>query len=254
MATSNKKIISSTKKNAKQTPVPFWKKWFKRIFYFLLISHLSYAVLLKWMNPPFTAKMLTSAITCAGSNKLDFQKDYVNYTEMGSNSKLAVLCAEDQLFPSHHGFDLDAIQKAIAYNRSHKGGKVRGASTISQQVAKNVFLWNGRDWIRKGLEVYFTGLIELLWGKKRILEMYLNVAEMGEGIFGIEAAAQHYFHKKASALSKSEAAWIASILPNPILYEIDNPTRKIEVKHANVLKYMSNLAADIEVAALIENK
>jgi monofunctional biosynthetic peptidoglycan transglycosylase len=113
-------------------------------------------------------------------------------------------------------------------------------------------LWNGRDYIRKGLEVYFTGWIELIWGKKRILEMYLNVAEMGEGIFGIQAAAKHYFHKNAKDLSKSEAAWIASILPNPVLYEIDNPTRKIEVKHSNVIRFMNNLEGDKDIEALIK--
>ena len=115
-----------------------------------------------------------------------------------------------------------------------------------------MFLWNGRDYIRKGLEVYFTGWIELVWGKKRILEMYLNVAEMGEGIFGIQAAAMHYFHKNAKDLSKSEAAWIASILPNPVLYEIDNPTRKIEVKHSNVIRFMNNLEGDKDIEALIK--
>jgi monofunctional biosynthetic peptidoglycan transglycosylase len=251
VATTKKKASAAPKK-AKTSTTPAWKKWLKRIFYFLLISHLAYVVILKWFNPPITTKMMTSAWVCAGNDKLNFQKHYIAYQDMGRNAKLAVLSAEDQLFPTHHGFDLDAIQKAIAYNSNNKGGKVRGASTISQQVAKNVFLWNGRDYIRKGLEVYFTGLIELIWGKKRILEMYLNVAEMGEGIFGIQAAAKHYFHKNAKDLSKSEAAWIASILPNPVLYEIDNPTRKIEVKHSNVIRFMNNLEGDKDIEALIK--
>jgi monofunctional glycosyltransferase len=246
VATAKQKSKPILKKTT-ATNTPVWKRWLKRVFYFLLISHLVYVVVLKWVNPPFTSKMISSAIGCASDDKLDFKRDYIAYAQMGSNSKLAVLSAEDQLFPTHHGFDLDAIQKAIEYNKKNKTGKVRGASTISQQVAKNVFLWQGRDYIRKGLEVYFTGLIELIWGKKRILEMYLNVAEMGEGVFGIQAAAQRYFKKDAKQLSKSEAAWIASILPNPVLYEIDNPTKKIEVKHANVLKFMNNLSGDKDV-------
>jgi monofunctional glycosyltransferase len=250
VATTKKKIIPSKKKVSTNTPI--WKKWLKRIFYFLLISHLTYVVILKWVNPPITSKMITSSMHCASDEKLSFKRDYIAYNSMGANAKLAVLSAEDQLFPDHNGFDLDAIQKAIEYNAKNKGGKVRGASTISQQVAKNVFLWNGRDYVRKGLEVYFTGLIELIWGKKRILEMYLNVAEMGEGIFGIQAAAKHYFQKNANQLSKSEAAWIASILPNPVLYEIDNPTRKIEVKHNNVLRFMNNLQSDKEIQELIK--
>jgi monofunctional glycosyltransferase len=196
--------------------------------------------------------MITSAIACANDSKTTFQKNYIPYAQMGRQSKLAVLSAEDQLFPNHHGFDFDAIQKAIEYNRNNPSGKKRGASTISQQVAKNVFLWNGRDWIRKGLEVYFTGLIELIWGKKRILEMYLNVAEMGEGVFGIQAAAKHYFKKDAKQLSASEAAWIASILPNPVLYEIENPTLKIKNKHNTILHFMQNLNGDADIENLLK--
>ncbi len=228
------------------------KRLFKRLFLILLIGHLVYVIVLKWLNPPFTAKMVSSAWQCFNSDKLAFKRDYISYDKMGFNSKLAVICAEDQLFPDHHGFDLDAIQKAIEYNTKNSTKKMRGASTISQQVAKNVFLWHGRDYLRKGLEVYFTGLIELVWGKKRILEMYLNVAEMGEGIFGIQAAAKHYFNKDAFLLTKNEAAWIASILPNPVLYEIDNPTKAISKKHNKILLFMNNLATDKDVLTLIK--
>jgi monofunctional glycosyltransferase len=247
---------TAPKKNTKsaQSASPAWKRWLKRIFYTLIISHLVYVVLLKWVDPPFTSRMLTSAIACSQDDKVDFQRDYVDYNAMSRHAKLAVISAEDQLFPDHHGFDLDAIQKAIEYNNSHSKGKMRGASTISQQVAKNVFLWNGRDYVRKGLEVYFTFLIELIWGKKRILEMYLNVAEMGKGIFGIQAAAKHYFKKDAKNLSKTEAAWIASILPNPILYQIKKPTSKIERKHDAILRFMNNLSGDAEIEKLLEEE
>jgi monofunctional biosynthetic peptidoglycan transglycosylase len=223
------------------------------MFLFLLVSHLVYVVVLKFIHPPLTTKIGKTAVTLLGTNKTLRHKN-INYADMGRNSKLAVLAAEDQLFPSHHGFDFDAIQRAIEYNRKNKGKKIRGASTISQQVAKNVFLWHGRDWLRKGLEVYFTGLIELIWGKKRILETYLNVAEMGEGVFGIEAAAQYYFKKSAKQLSRSEAAWIASILPNPVVLDIHDPTDRLENKHSKIMKFMTALEGDKDIEDLIARK
>lgn len=143
------------------------------------------------MDPPITFTQLGSVLTGDG-----LKRDYVDYDEMSPNIKLAVIASEDQIFPDHNGFDIKSIKKAMAYNEK-KPGRIRGASTISQQVAKNVFLWQGRSWIRKGFEVYFTFMIELVWGKKRILEMYLNVAEMGKGIYGVEAASRAYFKKSA---------------------------------------------------------
>jgi monofunctional glycosyltransferase len=245
----------ATKKAKTNITSTFWQSFVKRckqVGLFLLVSHLVYVIVLRWVNPPFTTRMLTSIISIAGTDT-PFKRSYVSYNNMGSNSKLAILSAEDQLFPTHHGFDFDAIQQAIDFNKNSKG-KVRGASTISQQVAKNVFLWHGRSYIRKALEVYFTTLIELVWGKKRILEMYLNVAEMGKGIFGIEAAAGHYFNKPANKLSKSEAAWIACILPNPVLLQISDPTYKLENKHTRVLRYMNLLSRDADTKALIQEK
>ncbi len=200
------------------------------------------------MNPPITAVMIGSMIKGHG-----LTKSTISYSEMGKNCKLAVICSEDQLFPDHNGFDVDAIKKAIKYNNDPKHKKVLGASTISQQVAKNVFLWNGRNWLRKGLEVYHTFMIELIWGKRRILETYLNVAEMGKGIFGIQAASQHYFKKDAKDLSKSEAAWIASILPNPVLFSIKKPIPLIVRKHQWILRQMNNLEDDPETMKVILN-
>jgi monofunctional biosynthetic peptidoglycan transglycosylase len=171
---------------------------------------------------------------------------------MGRNSKLALICAEDQLFPDHNGFDIDAIKKAIKYNNDPKHNKTIGASTISQQTAKNTFLWNGRDWFRKGLEVYHTFMIEFIWGKKRILEVYLNIAEMGKGIFGIESAAQYYYFKNANKLTKSEAAWIATIMPNPILLNLKKPTPKMTKRHSWILQQMNNLDDDPETKKLID--
>ena len=188
-------------------------RWTKKIFLILFIAQFVYIILLKWINPPFTITQLVSWVSGHG-----LKRDYVSNSSISYNAKLAVIASEDQLFTDHNGFDWKSIQKAMKYNE-RKPGRVRGASTISQQVAKNVFLWQGRSWIRKGLETYFTFMIELIWGKKRILQMYLNVSEMGTGIFGIERAANIYFNKPARDLTRQEAALIAACLPNPKRYQ-----------------------------------
>jgi monofunctional biosynthetic peptidoglycan transglycosylase len=170
---------------------------------------------------------------------------------MSPNAKLAVISSEDQIFTDHNGFDFKSIKKAMAYNEK-KPGRLRGGSTISQQVAKNVFLWQGRSWVRKGLEVYFTFMIELVWSKKRILEMYLNVAEMGKGIFGIEAASQAYFKKPASKLSRQEAAMIAACLPNPKKYSVKPASRYVTIRSGWVMRQMNHLDGDPDIVALIK--
>ena len=230
------------KKKASST---FFQK-VKRFFLFLVIANLVFIVLTKWINTPITTVMIGSILKGNG-----LSRDYISFDEMGKNCKLAVICSEDQLFPDHNGFDWSAIKKAMEYNSNPKHKKTRGASTISQQTAKNVFLWNGRDWFRKGFEVYHTFMIELIWRKKRILETYLNIAEMGKGIFGIQAAAQYYYHKDAKNLTKSEAAWIASILPNPIVYSIDKPSSNIIRRQKWILSQMNNLEDDPEIMKLI---
>lgn len=202
-------------------------------------------MLLKFVDAPITITQINSIINGDG-----FNRSHVNLNEISIHGKLAVIASEDQLFPDHNGFDIKSIKKALAYNK-RKPGRVRGASTISQQVAKNVFLWQGRSWIRKGLEVYFTFMIELIWGKKRILEMYLNEAEMGRGIFGIEAASQKYFKHSAKKLTKVEAAMIASSLPNPIRYTVKPPSRYVSRKYPWVMRQMNNLGADPDVQQII---
>ena len=177
------------------------------------------------------------------------KRDYVGSSSMSPNAKLAVIAAEDQLFPDHSGFDWKSIKKAMKYNE-RKPGRIRGASTISQQVAKNVFLWQGRSWIRKGLEVYFTFIIELVWGKKRILEMYLNVVEMGEGVFGIEMAARKYFNKSAKSLTKQEAAMIAACLPNPKRYTVKPLSSYVSSRSQFVMRQMINLQTDPDIQKL----
>jgi monofunctional biosynthetic peptidoglycan transglycosylase len=205
-----------------------------------------YIVILKWVDPPITLTQLGSLFGGQG-----LKRDYVSYERMSTHAKLAVMASEDQLFPDHSGFDFKSIQKAMDYNK-RKPGRVRGASTISQQVAKNVFLWQGRSWIRKGLEVYFTFMIELVWGKRRILETYLNVAEMGEGVFGIEAAARHHFKKSASALTRQEAAMIAATLPKPKAYTIRPMSRAVSARYPWILRQMQNLSDDPDIAALLK--
>lgn len=202
-------------------------------------------MLLKFVDAPITITQITSIIDGNG-----FKRTHVSFNEISVHGKLAVIASEDQLFPDHNGFDIKSIKKALAYNKK-KPGRVRGASTISQQVAKNVFLWQGRSWIRKGLEVYFTFMIELIWGKKRILEVYLNEAEMGKGIFGIEAASQQYFKHSARKLTKSEAAMIASSLPNPVRFTVKPTSRYVSRKYPWVMRQMNNLGADPDVQQII---
>jgi monofunctional biosynthetic peptidoglycan transglycosylase len=217
----------------------------KKIIIWIFISHLLYLVLLKFVDAPITITQLNSIFNGNG-----FKRTHVDLNEISIHGKLAVIASEDQLFPDHNGFDIKSIKKALAYNK-RKPGRVRGASTISQQVAKNVFLWQGRSWIRKGLEVYFTFMIELIWGKKRILEVYLNEAEMGKGIFGIEAASQRYFKHSAKKLTKVEAAMIASSLPNPVRFTVKPTSRYVSKKYPWVMRQMNNLGGDPDVQQII---
>lgn len=222
-----------------------WWRFFKKLFIWLFVLQLVYILFCKWINPPITVTQLVSVITGHG-----LSRDYVSIHDMNSSIKLAVIASEDQLFPDHNGFDIRAIKKAQKYNKRHPN-RVRGASTISQQVAKNVFLWQGRSYFRKGLEVYFTFMIELLWSKERILEVYLNVAEMGDGVFGVEAAANNYFNKSAAKLSWAEAAQIAASLPNPKVYTIKPQSRFVARRQGAIMRQMNNLESDPDIQELI---
>lgn len=212
----------------------------------VFLLHLAYILLLKWVDPPFTLTQLSSLVSGDG-----LKRDYVGWEEISPHVKLAFIAAEDQKFPDHYGFDWQSISNAMDHNR-RKPDKIRGASTISQQVAKNVFLWQGRSWVRKGLESYCTLMIEFVWGKKRILEIYLNVVETGKGIFGVEAAAQQYFKKPAKKLTKKEAAMIAAALPNPVQYTISPLSGYISKHYPRVLKQMYNLEADPDIVELLQ--
>lgn len=224
----------------------FFKRLYRKLrklFIILFVAQFVYIVILRWINPPITVTQLSSWIEGNG-----LKRDYIKFEDMSPNIRLAVMASEDQLFPDHNGFDLKSIQKALESKKS----RIRGASTISQQVAKNVFLWQGRGWIRKGLEAYFTFMIEFVWSKQRILEMYLNVSEMGKGIFGIEAAAQKYFKKPAKKLTRTEAAMIAACLPNPKKYSVQPPSNYINRRYPWILNQMNNLEGDEEIAKLLE--
>jgi len=209
----------------------------KIILYFLGIS-IGLVILFKFIPVPFTPLMFIRTFEQIGSNdKIVWKRDWVSIDGMGTSIQKAVIASEDGKFTTHNGFDVKAIEKA--YKNNQKGRKVKGGSTISQQTAKNVFLWPGRSYLRKGLEAYFTVLIEVVWGKERIMEVYLNSIEMGNGIYGIEAASQHWFNKSAKNLTKAEAAAIAAILPNPRVYKAKNSSRYIE-RRKNAIKRQMN--------------
>lgn len=220
-------------------------RWTKRIFIILFIAQFVYIILLKWVNPPITITQLVSWISGHG-----LQRDYVDLSKMSPNIKLAVIASEDQLFAEHGGFDWKSIKKAMDHNEKNPEKK-RGASTISQQVAKNVFLWQGRDWIRKGLEVYFTYMIEWIWGKKRILEVYLNVIEMGDGIFGVEKASNIYFNKSAADLNRQQAAMIAACLPSPKRIKVKPPSAYTLNRSRKIMQQMSFLSPAEEIQEII---
>ncbi len=216
-----------------------WRFCWHASLWFIGISVL-WVVLLKWVNPPFTILMIQEGIR----NEESQQREWVDYDEISFPMKLAVVSSEDQNFMKHYGIDFGAIKKAMKFNEKNKGRKVRGASTISQQVAKNVFLWSGRSWLRKGFEVWFTLLIETFWSKDRILEVYLNIAETGVNTFGVQAAAQKYYKKDAINLKKEEAAMITASIPSPRKSNPAKPSAYLKKRQQHVLRQMRFLGND----------
>lgn len=214
----------------------------KTILYFV-IGSVIWVTVLKfvpvWVTPLMIARKM-EAISEGRSSKI--YSDWTPMSEMSKEAPLSVVASEDQLFPEHWGFDFKSMGNAFKHNL--RGKKIRGASTISQQVAKNVFLWQGRSYIRKGLEAYFTVLIEIIWGKERILEVYLNVAETGNMTFGFEAAAQRFFYKPASSLTRNEAARIAAVLPSPLRFSVKNPSSYVQRRTTQIARQMRMLGRD----------
>ena len=214
------------------------RRIFRFIFKILLglfLFSIFIVVVYKWVPVPFTPLM---AIRYFENPEEKIEHDWVPIEDISRHLQLAVITSEDQNFVKHKGFDFEAIKKAMEDNRS--GRRIRGASTISQQTAKNVFLWPGRTWFRKGMEAYFTFLIEMLWSKERILEVYLNSIEMGKGVYGAQAAAKHWFGKEASLLSAYESAAIAAVLPNPREYRASPASNFIQRRKNWIVNQMHN--------------
>ena len=211
----------------------------KIIFSFLIITS-AWVLLYRFVNPPITWLMMQRNSERQSDGKsFKMEREWLNYDQLSTNLKRAALAGEDAGFMDHWGFDFKAIQRA--YEKNQRGRKVSGGSTITQQTAKNVFLWPGRSWVRKGFEAYFTVLIEVLWSKQRTLEVYLNVIEMGDGIYGAEAATQAYYGKSAKSLSKGQAAMLVAVLPNPLRWSPAKPSRIVYLRQALILRNMRRL-------------
>jgi monofunctional biosynthetic peptidoglycan transglycosylase len=222
----------------------FWARVRRTLLYLVLawfVITIALVLAMRWINPFTSAFIVEDRITATVDHDpaYKYRHAWVGWSQISPWMKLAVICSEDQRFPDHNGFDLKQIDDAM---RKHEnGGRLRGASTISQQTAKNIFLWSGPSWIRKGFEVYFTLLIELLWSKQRILEIYLNSAEFGRGVFGVGAASSSFFHKPASQLNAYEAALVAAVLPSPKRFHAEAPSNYIKQRAAWIMGQMQHL-------------
>jgi monofunctional glycosyltransferase len=230
-----------------------WGRWLRRIVYKLALWFFGLSIgttlLYIFVPIPLTPLMIQRCFEQAWDSErsVRLKHDWVSFGELSPQLQLAVVCAEDQDFLEHEGFDFEAIEKAYKYNKTHK--RKRGASTISQQTAKNVFLWPGRSWIRKGLEVYFTFIIEILWSKERIMTAYLNSIEFGDGIYGAQAASRHYFGKDCKSLNRQEAALLASVLRNPIIYKVDAPNANVRERQNWIMRQMRSWGGKIDYEA-----
>lgn len=223
-------------------------KKIQKIIRWIVLSFLGstifFVILYRFVPVPITPLMVIRCAQQVGrGEKIRLKHHWVPMKEISSQLGIAVIASEDQRFLEHHGFDFKAIEKAIDENK--KGKRRRGASTISQQTAKNVFLWPGSSWLRKGLEVYFTALIELCWSKERIMEVYLNSIEMGDGIYGAEAVAQQHFGRSAKKLTATNSALIAATLPNPLKFSSSNPSRYMLKRQSAIMRQMKNVSYKI---------
>lgn len=241
-ATPKKKPTATKAKKKRTFGQLLFRVIWKTFLWFNIIS-LFFVLLYKFVPVPFTPLMVIRSIEQKNAGKdMVCSHDWVAIEYISPNLQKAVIASEDGKFLEHNGFDFTAMQKAFEKNQS--GKKIRGGSTISQQTAKNVFLWPGRSYIRKGFEAYFTALIELLWSKERIMEVYLNSIEMGDGVYGAEAASKHWYHKQAKSLSRYEAAGIAAILPNPRKYSPIRSTNYMNRRKATITKYIGYVKLD----------
>ncbi|MTD37901.1 monofunctional biosynthetic peptidoglycan transglycosylase [Erwinia sp. CPCC 100877] len=223
-------------------PLARLKRWLLGAIAILVAFWVGGIALFSVLPVPFSAVMAERQISAWFSGDFSYvaHSDWVGMDDISPWMALSVIAAEDQKFPEHWGFDVGSIQKALEESE----GRPRGASTLSQQTAKNLFLWDGRSWVRKGLEAGLTAGMELAWTKRRILTVYLNIAEFGPGIFGVEAAARHFFNKPASRLTLSEAALLAAVLPNPIRYRADAPSRYVLARQQWIMRQMRQLGGE----------
>lgn len=221
------------------------KRILLRILLVLVVFWGGSIVLFSFMPVPFSAVMVERQLSAWFSGNFSYvaHSDWASMDEISPWMALAVVAAEDQRFPEHWGLDVSAIQKALSHNERHEN-RIRGASTISQQTMKNLLLWDGKSWVRKGLEAGLTLGMEAVWSKRRILTVYLNIAEFGDGVFGVEEASQRYFHKPASRLSMSEAALLAAVLPNPIRFKAAAPSGYVRNRQAWIMQQMRQLGGE----------
>jgi monofunctional biosynthetic peptidoglycan transglycosylase len=215
-------------------------RWITAAIVTAIVGSILLVALFRWVPVPVTSFMLNERLADAGATPLRQRHDWVPWSRISRNAAVAVIASEDQKFLRHDGFDFDAIGKAVT--EAQRGRRLRGASTISQQVAKNLFLWPGQSWVRKGLEAWFTVWIELLWPKQRILEVYLNSAQFGRGIWGVEAASRTFFGKDAAHLSRADAALLAAVLPSPTRYRVSNPGPYVRERQEWILHQMNGVA------------
>lgn len=211
-------------------------------------------LLLRWIPPIGSAYMLEARLAALRAGEKGYSTDYqwVSLERISPQAAIAVVASEDQTFPLNYGFDLKSIRGAV--RAADHGRRLRGASTISQQVARNLFLWPGRSFVRKGIEAYFTVLLEVLWPKERILEVYLNVAQFGRGIYGVEAAARRFYHEPAARLSAGQAAFLAAVLPNPVHWHVGRPSRFVAWKQQWILAQMRNLGGAAYLREVRQNQ
>ncbi|ABV15662.1 monofunctional biosynthetic peptidoglycan transglycosylase [Citrobacter koseri] len=227
------------------TPLASLRRLLLRILVVLAVFWGGGIALFSVVPVPFSAVMVERQISAWLQGDFGYvaHSDWAGMDAISPWMGLAVIAAEDQKFPEHWGFDVSAIEKALAHNERNEN-RIRGASTLSQQTAKNLFLWDGRSWLRKGLEAGLTVGLETVWSKKRILTVYLNIAEFGDGVFGVEAASQRYFNKPASRLSMSEAALLAAVLPNPLRFKANAPSGYVRSRQAWILRQMRQLGGE----------
>lgn len=219
----------------------YLRRWILLCIVAWLILTFAAVLLLRWVPPVTSAFMLEARIGALRAGEKGYRTDYhwVSLERISPQAAMAVIASEDQTFPFNYGFDFKSIRGAV--RAAERGRRLRGASTISQQVARNLFLWPGRSFVRKGMEAYLTVLLEALWPKERILEVYLNIAQFGSGIYGVEAAARRFYHEPAARLTAAQAALLAAVLPNPVHWHVDRPSRFVEWKQQWILVQMRNL-------------